>query len=130
MISCSAFLYLDAYTAITRDVVALSRGEVGAGRQLFDDISSNIFGQNTQLGQILKQTVKGDVSLTGGLGGQGEGFFITPESKVGKAQAQAMGKYGRINGKSFTIGRGIFNGVGMNPNGNAYSVSSGIVDSG
>jgi hypothetical protein len=114
----------DATTAIARSATAVFRGEEGAGGQLLKDITGGLTGESTQLGQI----VRGGVSLTGGLGGQGEGFFITPETKVGKAQAQAMGKYGRINGKSFTIGRGIFNGIGMNPNGNAYRVSSGIVD--
>jgi hypothetical protein len=114
----------DATTAVLRSTTAAFRGEKGAGGQLLKDIAGGLIGESTQLGQI----VRGGVSLTGGLGGQGEGFFITPETKVGKAQAQAMGKYGRVNGKSYTIGRGIFNGIGMNPNGNAYRVSSGIVD--
>lgn len=115
----------DATTAIARSTTALFRGEEGAAGQLLKDVTGNFLGESTQLGQIVQS---GGLSLTGGLGGQGEGFFITPESKVGKAQAASMGKYGRINGKSFTIGRGIFNGVGMNPNSNAYRVSSGIVD--
>jgi hypothetical protein len=114
----------DATTAVFRSTTAAFRGEEGAGGQLLKDIAGGLIGESTQLGQI----VRGGVSLTGGLGGQGEGFFITPETKVGKAQAQAMGKYGRVNGKSYTIGRGVLNGIGMNPNGNAYRVSSGIVD--
>jgi hypothetical protein len=118
----------DATTAIARSTTALFRGEEGAAGQLLKDVTGNILGESTQLGQIVQQAARGGVSLTGGLAGQGEGFFITPESKVGKAQAASMGKYGRINGKSFTIGRGIFNGIGMNPNSNAYRVSSGIVD--
>jgi len=60
--------------------------------------------------------------------GTGSGFFVSPESKVGKAQAKEMAQFGLVNGKSFTIGRGIFNGVGMNPNSHAYSILSGIVD--
>lgn len=66
--------------------------------------------------------------LASGNKGTGSGFFISPETKVGKAQAKAMGKYGQINGESFTIGRSIFNGINMNPNSNAYHISSGIVD--
>ena len=114
----------DATTAIFRSGTGILRGEEGAKGQFLKDVAGGLTGESTQLGQI----VRGGVSLTGGLGGQGEGFFITPETKVGKAQAQAMGKYGRINGKSYTIGRGIFSGIGMNPNSNAYRVSSGIVD--
>jgi hypothetical protein len=114
----------DATTAIFRSGTGILRGEEGAKDQFLKDVAGGLTGESTQLGQI----VRGGVSLTGGLGGQGEGFFITPETKVGKAQAQAMGKYGRINGKSYTIGRGIFSGIGMNPNSNAYHVSSGIVD--
>ena len=115
----------DATTAIARSTTALFRGEQGAAGQLLKDVTGNFLGESTTLGQIVQS---GGISLTGGLGGQGEGFFVSPESKVGKAQAASMGKYGRINGKSFTIGRGIFNGIGMNPNSNAYRVSSGIVD--
>jgi hypothetical protein len=115
----------DATTAIARSTTALFRGEQGAAGQLLKDVTGNFLGESTTLGQIVQS---GGVSLTGGLGGQGEGFFVSPESKVGKAQIASMGKYGRINGKSFTIGRGIFNGIGMNPNSNAYRVSSGIVD--
>ena len=115
----------DATTAIFRSGTGVLRGEKGAAGQLLKDVTGNFLGESTTLGQIVQS---GGISLTGGLGGQGEGFFVSPESKVGKAQAASMGKYGRINGKSFTIGRGIFNGVGMNPNSNAYRVSSGIVD--
>lgn len=114
----------DALTVTGRNITALARGEEGAAAQTIKDLQGGIFGESTQLGQALR----GGVSLTGGLGGQGEGFFISPESKVGKAQAKAMGEYGKINGKSFTLGRGIFNGIGMNPNSNAYHVMSGILD--
>lgn len=108
----------DATTAVVRDVVAMSRGEKGASGQLVKDITGGIFGESTQLGQIVRNANSGT----------GSGFFVAPETKVGKAQAKAMGKYGQINGESFTIGRSIFNGIGMNPNSNAYHVSSGIVD--
>ena len=108
----------DATTAVVRDVVAMSRGEAGASGQLVKDITGGLLGESTQLGQIARSANAGT----------GSGFFVAPESKVGKAQAKAMGKYGQINGESFTIGRSIFNGIGMNPNSNAYHVSSGIVD--
>ena len=108
----------DATTAVVRDVVAMSRGEAGASGQLVKDITGGLFGESTQLGQIARNANSGT----------GSGFFVAPETKVGKAQAKAMGKYGQINGESFTIGRSIFNGIGMNPNSNAYHVSSGIVD--
>jgi hypothetical protein len=108
----------DATTTLVRDVVAMSRGEAGAGGQLVKDLSGGFFGESTQLGQIVRSANSGT----------GSGFFVAPETKVGKAQAKAMGKYGQINGESFTIGRSIFNGIGMNPNSNAYHVSSGIVD--
>jgi hypothetical protein len=108
----------DAATAITRDAVALARGEKGAGEQLREDLGFGIFGENTLLGQTIRNFGRG----------QGSGFFITPETKIGKAQAKRMAEYGKINGKSFTIGRSVFNGVGLNPNGNAYKIMSGILD--
>lgn len=81
----------------------------------------------TDMGNAFRATTFGSLLASGGKG-TGSGFFIGPDTKVGKAQAQAMGKYGQINGESFTIGRSIFNGIGMNPNSNAYHISSGIVD--
>ena len=81
----------------------------------------------TDVGNALRATTFGSLVLGGGKG-TGSGFFIGPETKIGKDQARAMGKYGQINGESFTIGRSIFNGIGMNPNSNAYHISSGIVD--
>ena len=79
------------------------------------------------IGNTLQATTLGSLVAAGGAG-SGSGFFISPETKVGKAQARAMGKYGQINGESFTIGRSIFNGIGLNPTGNAFKISSGIVD--
>jgi hypothetical protein len=112
----------DALTTTARNITALSRGEdISSG-----DVISGLlpFGETTLFGQA----IRGGASLSGGLKGQGEGFFITPQSKVGKAQARSMAEYGLVNGKSYTIGRGIFNGVGMNPESNAYKVMSGILD--
>ena len=111
----------DAATAFTRNVVAMGRGEEGATKQFLDDlnpVTGGIFGENTLLGQTIRAGNKGT----------GSGFFITPETKIGKEQARRMSQYGKVNGKSFTIGRGLFNGIGMNPNGNAYNIMSGILD--
>jgi hypothetical protein len=108
----------DMLTTVGRDVTALARGEKGAGAQTLKDLGQGIFGESTTLGQIARAGNKGT----------GAGFFVTPESKIGKAQAKEMAQFGLINGKSFTVGRGIFNGVGMNPTSNAYHVLSGIVD--
>ena len=116
----------EMYTGLVRDVVSVARGEKGAGQQLLSDVSQGLLGQNTKLGQIFKGA--GGFSLTEGLTGQGEGFFVGPESPVGLAQAKAMQQYGLINGKSFTIGRSIYSGIGMNPNSTSYSLLSGYMD--
>jgi hypothetical protein len=112
----------DALTTTARNITALSRGEDISAGEIIRGLSP--FSDTTLYGQALQ----GGASLTGGLKGQGEGFFITPQSKVGKAQARSMAEYGLVNGKSYTIGRGIFNGIGMNPESNAYNVMSGIFD--
>jgi hypothetical protein len=118
----SAFAVLrspyDLATTIGRDITAISRGEKGAAGQTLKDITQGIFGESTTLGQMVRS----------GNDGTGSGFFVSPESKVGKAQAKEMAQYGLVNGKSFTIGRGVFNGIGMNPNSNAYNILSGVVD--
>ena len=111
----------DMATTNVRNLTALIRGEEGAGAQALKDLNpafGGLFGESTMLGQIIRNRNEGT----------GSGFFVNPESKVGKAQAKEMAQFGLINGKSFTIGRSIFNTVGMNPNSNAYSVLSGIVD--
>jgi hypothetical protein len=105
----------DATTTVGRDVVAMSRGEKGAGQQFVKDIAGGALADST-VGQMLRGK------------STGSGFFVTPESQAGRAQARAMGKYGRVNGESFTIGRGVFNGIGMNPESNAYHVMSGVLD--
>jgi hypothetical protein len=112
----------DAVTTTARNITSLSRGEDISAGEIIRGLSP--LSDTTLLGQALD----GGVSVTGGLKGQGEGFFITPKSKVGKAQARSMAEYGLVNGKSYTIGRGIFNGIGMNPESNAYNVMSGILD--
>jgi hypothetical protein len=112
----------DALTTTGRNITALSRGEDISAGEIVRGLSP--FSDTTLYGQALDA----GASLTGGFKGQGEGFFITPQSKVGRAQARAMAEYGLINGKSYTIGRGVFSGVGMNPESNAYNVMSGILD--
>jgi hypothetical protein len=112
----------DALTTTGRNITALSRGEDISAGKIISGFSP--FSETTLLGQAFR----GGASVTGGFKGQGEGFFITPQSKVGKAQARSMAEYGLINGKSYTIGRGVFSGVGMNPESNAYKVMSGILD--
>lgn len=85
-----------------------------------------LFGESTELGQIMRGFA-GSLTGKGGLD-TGNGFFVSPESKVGKAQAEAMGAYGAINGKSFTIGRMALNGMGSDPNSTTYRIMSGVVD--
>lgn len=112
--------FYDGGTTLYRDAYAMQKGEAGAGGQFIKDLSAlgGTLSESSTLGQMVRS----------GNSGTGSGFFVTPESKVGKAQAKAMGSYGKINGESFTIGRQIFNGVGMNPNSNAYHIASGILD--
>ena len=102
----------DYATVLTRD---LTQGVPTS--QLAKDMSQGIFGEATQLGQLARNWSS-----------QGTGFFITPESKVGKEQAKAMAKYGKIYGDSFTIGRYAARGVGAGPNTTAYKIMSGLVD--
>ena len=123
------------YTGLVRDVVAIQRGEKGAGQRFLSDLGQGTVGQNTQLGQIFGLYNKpggfkgaGGFSWSEGLTGQGEGFFVAPDSPVGKAQGKAMQQYGLINGKSFTIGRSIYSGIGMNPESTSYNLLSGYLD--
>lgn len=108
----------DMTTTIVRDAVAAYRGEKGALDQFAKDIvpDNKSYADTTFLGQMLKGK------------STGSGFFVTPESQAGRDQARAMARYGKVNGKSFTIGRSVFNGIGMNPESNAYNIMSGILD--
>jgi hypothetical protein len=114
----------DMATTLGRDITAIARNEKGAAQQFIDNLNPGksgpfgLLGESTQLGQIVRN--RND--------GMGSGFFVSPETKVGKAQAKKMAEFGLVNGKSFTLGRGIFNGVGMNPNSSAYNILSGVVD--
>ena len=114
-------------TTIGRDLYSLGKKDGVSGSQLLKDISiQGLVGDTTNLGQLLNATA-GVVSGKGPVDA-GSGFFVSPESKVGAGQAKAMSAYGRINGKSFTLGRATMNSLGADPNSTPYRVMSGIVD--
>jgi len=111
---------------VGRNIYAKAKGEISTG-QLISNVSlSELYGEETNLGQLLRATA-GAVTGKGPID-TGSGFFVAPESKVGAAQAKAMSAYGRVNGKSFTIGRASMNVLGADPNSTPYRVMSGIVD--
>jgi hypothetical protein len=113
-------------TNVGRNVYSASKGEVDVVSALASASPVNLFGETTNLGQLFRSTA-GVVTGNGPVD-TGSGFFISPESKVGAAQAKAMSAYGRVNGKSFTIGRAGLNVLGADPNSTTYRVMSGIVD--
>lgn len=82
-----------------------------------------IGGRETQLGALLYDTFGGKPGVD-----TGSGFFINPESRVGKDQAKAMSAYGQVFGESFTIGRFLAKSIGSTPDQTAYRVMSGFVD--
>jgi hypothetical protein len=103
----------DIATLTGRNLLALKRGEnISAG-----EILEGGWSEATNFGALVRN-----------FSDQGSGFFVGPKSGAGKAQIKAMSKYGQINGESYTIGRNIFNTIGLNPEENAYKVLSGIVD--
>jgi hypothetical protein len=113
-------------TNVGRNLYAKGKGEIST-TELINNISlSELIGEETNLGQLLRAT--GGLVTGKGPVDTGSGFFVSPESKVGAAQAKAMSSYGRINGKSFTIGRNLMNSLGADPNSTPYRVMSGIVD--
>ena len=113
----------DYLTTLSRDVYAASKGEIGAAQILKDVSGANILNSPTShLGALARDMFDGKGVSTG------SGFFISPESRVGKQQAKAMGAFGRINGQSYTIGRGLLKTVGADPNSTQYKILSGIVD--
>lgn len=122
----------DYLTTVGRDVysVATEHNSQAAQRLLKDLAPTALTGETTQIGQIARAAIgaatgKGPVDT-------GAGFFLAPESKVGKAQADAMSKYGMVNGQSFTIGRGIAytnaKAIGADPDSWGYSITSGLID--
>ncbi len=113
----------DYATTVGRDALALTRGEMGVS-DFIKEVGSPtaLFGRTTQLGALVRDQFDGGGVSTG------SGFFISPESRVGKQQARAMMEYGRINGnQSYTLGRG-FAQLALDPNSTKYKVTSGIVD--
>lgn len=106
----------DLATTLTRDI---STGNAG---QFVKDLAT-LGGKNTQFGSLIADVAGGKPGVD-----TGSGFFIAPESRVGKDQAKAMGAYGKINGESFTIGRFAAKSLGANPDTTAYKVMSGLLD--
>ena len=105
----------DFLTTVTRDIVAEDDGKSKAN-QILKDLAT-LGGKNTQLG-----------ALATNFRNQGSGFFITPETGVGKDQARAMSSYGKVGGDSFTIGRYAAKQLGATPNTTGYRILSGLVD--
>ena len=113
----------DYTTTVFRDVYGAIQGEEGAGKRIIQNLNpTQLVGKTTQLGALLR-----DVADGGGVS-TGSGFFLDPNSRVGKNQAKAMQAFGRVNGKSFTIGRGSLSTVGFDPNSDFYKTASGVID--
>lgn len=115
----------DYVTTVGRDVYAMSKNEKGAGFQLAQDLNPGnaIFGKSTMLGSLVQDTLRGGNGVSAG-----SGFFIDPKSRVAKEQAKAMQAFGRIDGQSFTIGRGALSTLGADPHSTLYKTASGIID--
>jgi len=112
-------------TNVGRNAYALASQEKKPSFSEFaEDISPlGLFAEETQLGQLTRSFLANPTNVK-----TGSGFFIGADSKVQKAQAKAMGTYGLINGKSFTLGRAALKTVGSDPNSTQYKVMSGIID--
>lgn len=117
----------DYLTTAGRDARAVLTGELkgmDALNQIGQDLNPiNIIGggKTSQLGSLIRDVVDGNGVSTGA------GFFISQDSRVMKQQARAMMEYGKINGESFTLGRG-FMITGADPNSEFYKVTSGMID--
>lgn len=107
----------DLATTITRDLSQPNRSE------LLNKNLGALGGKSTQLGALISDVFGGQPGID-----TGAGFFINPESTVGKTQAAAMGAYGTVGGDSFTIGRYLAKSVGASPGTTGYRVLSGLVD--
>lgn len=107
----------DLVTTLTRDIAAQK------DPNLFLKDLATLGGKNTQFGALIADTIGGGKGVS-----TGSGFFISPESRVGKEQARAMAAYGKIAGESFTIGRYAAKQLGATPNTTGYRIMSGIVD--
>ena len=110
-------------TRVVRDMYGALQGEEGSGGRLLDALNPvSLSGKSTQLGALMR-----DVADGGGVS-TGSGFFLDPNSRVGKNQAKSMQAFGRVNGKSFTIGRGTLSTIGFDPNSDFYKTASGVID--
>ena len=113
----------DYGTVVFRDLYALKQGEISANK-LASDFAQGPFGESTTFGQLLRDFTGGEPGLD-----TGSGFFINPKSRVGKDQAEAMSKYGKIYGiDSFTIGRWAAHGIGQDRDTTTYKIMSGSID--
>ena len=113
----------DYGTVVVRDLYALKQGEISA-KKLATDFAQGPLGESTTFGQLLRDFTGGEPGLD-----TGNGFFVDPKSRVGKDQAAAMSKYGKIDGiDSFTIGRWAAHGIGQDRDTTAYKVMSGSID--
>ena len=112
----------DFATTVSRDIYAMTQNEKGAGTQFATDLAT-LGGKNTQLGALIGDIFGGKPGVN-----TGSGFFITPESGVGKDQAAAMAAYGKVNGQSYTIGRNAMKVLGATPDSTGYKIMSGIID--
>jgi hypothetical protein len=112
----------DLVTTLTRDIFAFDEPSGTQGTRFLKDLAT-LGGKNTQLGALIADAVGGKPGVQ-----TGSGFFINPNSRVGKAQARAMSSYGTIEGESFTIGRNVFRAMADSPDKTGYKVASGIVD--
>jgi len=115
------------YQAITntfRNLYALNKGQISSA-QAFSDSAKGFLGmsKSTNFGSIMNDLADGGQFLD-----VGTGFFVDPNSKVGKAQKDAMSAYGLVAGKSYTIGRGTLSALGAHPESTAYRVISGVID--
>lgn len=107
----------DFATTLTRDLAQ----EKDAG--LFIKDLATLGGKNTLFGSLVADALGGKPGVK-----TGAGFFVDPQSRVGKDQAKAMSAYGKVNGESFTIGRFVAKSIESNPDKTGYKVLSGIID--
>ena len=107
----------DLATTLTRDIAQ----EKDAG--LFVKDLATLGGKNTLFGSLVADVFGGKPGVK-----TGAGFFVDPQSRVGKDQSKAMSAYGKVNGESFTIGRFVAKSIESNPDKTGYKVLSGIID--
>jgi hypothetical protein len=112
-----------AVTNLFRNAYAVKNGEIGIDEAV-TNTATTFFGlsKNTNIGAMATDLIAGKGVDAG------TGFFVGNESKVGKAQRDAMTAYGKVGGNSFTIGRATLSGIGSHPDSTFYKVSSGVID--